>query len=121
MNWPVAARGELDGRRHRHSEPCGQQPQVVAVGGPQRVAEMMADLELRGHTAHLPSTDHTHAGQLLGRISTPGVLPKVLPAIAMPVKDDSMQINLSVSGVDQDQPSRQARHGPQVRLEPQAG
>jgi hypothetical protein len=82
---------------------------------------MMADLELRGHTAHLPSTDHTHAGQLLGRISTPGVLPKVLPAIAMPIKDDSMQINLSVSGVDQDQPSRQARQGPQVRLEPQAG
>jgi hypothetical protein len=85
---------------------------------------MMADLELSGHTAHLPSIDHTHAGQLLGRISTPGVLPKVLPAIAMPIKDDSTNLTSLVIGPVIELSERHARirsrPGQQVQLSGEA-
>ena len=63
----VARRG-LDRRWHSHAEPLGEQPQVVAVGGAQRVAEVMVDLQLGGQTAHLPAPDHAHTAQPLGRV-----------------------------------------------------
>jgi hypothetical protein len=46
-SWPVAA-SRADSGWHRHPEPLGQQPQVVPVGGAQRVAKVMTDLQLGG-------------------------------------------------------------------------
>jgi hypothetical protein len=42
--WPAVARRRPDDRWHRHPEPLGEQPQVVVVGGVQRVTEVMTDL-----------------------------------------------------------------------------
>ena len=100
--WPVAARPRVDGWWHRHPEPLGKQPQVVAVAGAERVAEVMTDLEPGGQAAHLPAPDHAHPGQPLRRVGAPGAPAQLLPAIAMAVEDHRMQVNLPAAGVDQD-------------------
>ena len=93
----------------------------MAVGGPERVAEMVASLQVGSHAADPPAPDHAVATEALGRVLTPGVPAQVLPAVAVLVEDHGMQVDLPAAPVDQDQPSRQAGHDRPVVAESHPG
>ena len=83
MLWPVVPRRMRDARWHRHPEPLGQQPQVVAAGGAHRVAEKMTDLQLGGQPATLPPPSPARAGPPPGRVGPLGARAKPCPAVAL--------------------------------------
>jgi single-strand DNA-binding protein len=103
-----------DGWRYGYTEPPGQQGKIVSVGRAQRVAQAMTNLQGGSLAAHRSAGDHAGRGQLLGRVGAPCVGAQILPAVAVPVEDHRVQVDLAAVGVDQDQPGRQPGHGGRV-------
>ena len=85
----------------------------MAVGGPERIAEMVASLQVGSHAAHPPVPDHAVATEALGRVSTPGVPAQVLPAVAVLVEDHGMQVDLPAA--PSTRTSRAGRPGMTIR------
>src|SRR4029453_10493028 len=94
--------GKAD-RWHGHAEPLGEQCQVVSVGGAERVAEMVADLQLGGEAADLPAPTGPAPGPPPRRVRPPGPTPHPLPAISVRVEARRMQVALPAAGANQDQ------------------
>ena len=74
----------------------------------------MTNLQGGSLAAHRPAGDHAGRGQLLGRVGAPCVGAEILPAIAVPVEDHRVQVDVAAVGIDQDQPGRQPRHSSRV-------
>src|SRR5207248_1599780 len=81
-----------------------QELKIVTVGLGVGVAEVMAQLELRGQGVH-PSIAHgADTGQPIGRIGPPGATPQRLPAVALFVTNDRVQVDLAAFSVTQYEP-----------------
>jgi len=63
------------------------------------IAEVVAKLELWGQAAHGLSGDLAGGGQAVGWVLAPGVAVELLPAVAVHVEDDWVQVDPRVLGV----------------------
>jgi hypothetical protein len=97
------AKSVSEARRQFDAEVLRKQPQILAVADPGRIAQVMAELELRRKATNPAPGDKPDAGKPIRGISAEGAFPKRLPGVASPVKDDGVEVDATLVGSAQDQ------------------